>query len=85
MSGVKDRKIVFINQATGYLTIDIVHAFVNSGHFTDVALIAGSIRVQDIPLDKRVFWSKISLYDRGNPRRIRGKEPNWVCHARRHR
>lgn len=66
---MKGRKIVFINQATGYLTIDIVNAFAESGRFTKVALIAGSIRVQDVELDERVTHSKICLYDRGSPRR----------------
>jgi glycosyltransferase involved in cell wall biosynthesis len=63
------RKIVFINQATGYLTIDIINAFVNSGSFSDVALITGSVRVQDIQLNDRVYLSKIALYDRGNPKK----------------
>ena len=61
------RKIVFINQATGYLTIDVINAF--SGHFDEVALISGSIRVQDIELKEKVKWSKIIKYDRGNPRK----------------
>jgi glycosyltransferase involved in cell wall biosynthesis len=61
----KSRKIVFINQATGYLTIDIINAF--AAHYDKAALIAGSIRVQDIELDKKVRWSKIVKYDRGNP------------------
>jgi glycosyltransferase involved in cell wall biosynthesis len=65
----RKRSIVFINQATGYLTIDIINQFASSSHFSNVALIAGSIRVQDIPLNNRVTWSKISLYDRGNPRK----------------
>ncbi|MCB0496583.1 MAG: glycosyltransferase family 4 protein [Cyclobacteriaceae bacterium] len=63
----KERSIVFINQATGYLTIDIVNAFVDSGKFSHIALIAGSVRVQDIPLSSSVGWSKIILYNRGNP------------------
>lgn len=62
-------RIVFINQATGYLTIDIVNAFVECGQFAEVALVAGSIRVQDVPLDPSVQWSRVALYDRGNPRR----------------
>jgi glycosyltransferase involved in cell wall biosynthesis len=69
------RKIVFINQATGYLTIDIINAFARSGHFAAVSLIAGSIRVQDVALSEQVQWSKISLYDRGNPRR---KVFSWI-------
>lgn len=62
---LNDRKIVFINQSTGYLTIDIINAFYDSGEFTNIAIIAGSIRVQDIPLNEKVKWSKIVLYNRG--------------------
>ena len=58
------RDIVFINQATGYLTIDTVNSF--AGHFNKVALITGSVRVQDIELDSKVEVSKIIKYDRGN-------------------
>jgi hypothetical protein len=56
------RKIVFINQATGYLTIDIVNRFVSS--FDEVALIAGSIRIQDTELNGKVRVSKIIRYNR---------------------
>ena len=58
-------KIVFINQATGYMTIDIVNAFADE--FEHVALIAGTIRVQDTELNKKVKWIKIAKYNRGNP------------------
>lgn len=64
---LNNRNIVFVNQATGYLTIDIVNAFAE--HFERVALIAGSVRVQDIELDTRVRWSKTVRYNRGNPRK----------------
>ena len=67
------RKIVFINQATGYLTIDIINEFVKE--FEKVALITGSIRVQDVELDTRVKISKVSRYDRGNNRK---KALSWV-------
>jgi hypothetical protein len=58
------RQIVFINQATGYLTIDIVNAFAE--YFDEVVLITGSVRVQDTPLDHRIKIVKIVRYDRGN-------------------
>ena len=66
-TGNSNKNIVFINQATGYLTIDIVNTFAQS--FDNVALIAGSIRVQDIPLNPTVRWEKIVRYNRGNPGR----------------
>lgn len=58
------QRIVFINQATGYLTIDIVNAF--AGYFDEVVLITGSIRVQDTHLDHRIKTEKIIRYDRGS-------------------
>ncbi|MCW3804138.1 glycosyltransferase family 4 protein [Plebeiibacterium marinum] len=58
------RKIVFVNQATGYLTIDVVNTFAKD--YDEVALICGSVRVQDVELDSKVDISKISIYDRGN-------------------
>lgn len=67
------RKIVFINQATGYLTIDIINAFAK--HYDETALITGSIRVQDIPLDQKVKISKTVKYDRGNTRK---KMTSWL-------
>lgn len=66
---------MFVNQATGYLTIDIINAFVRSGKFSRVALIAGSIRVQDVPLDGAVSWSRIALYNRGHAFR---KFSSWL-------
>ena len=53
----KDKKIVFVNQATGYLTIDIINEFVRE--FDKVAVIYGDIRVQDIDLNPRVLRSKV--------------------------
>lgn len=50
-------KIVFVNQSTGYLTIDIINSFAK--HFDEVHLIYGNIRVQDIPLDSKVTYSRI--------------------------
>jgi hypothetical protein len=67
------RKIVFINQATGYLTIDIINSFAR--HFDKIALIAGSIRAQDIEIDNKVHLSKIIKYDRGTPHR---KLLSWI-------
>lgn len=67
------RKIVFINQATGYLTIDIINAFTK--HYDEVALITGSVRVQDIPLNPKVKISDTVKYDRGNSRK---KMISWM-------
>ncbi|HOO99373.1 MAG TPA: glycosyltransferase family 4 protein [Bacteroidales bacterium] len=57
-------KIVFINQATGYLTIDIINEFIKE--YDEVVLITGSIRVQDIHPDRRVKVDYITRYNRGS-------------------
>jgi glycosyltransferase involved in cell wall biosynthesis len=57
------RKIVFVNQATGYLTIDIINSF--AAHFNTISLITGSIRVQDVQLNEKVIISRITKYNRG--------------------
>jgi glycosyltransferase involved in cell wall biosynthesis len=46
------KKIVFINQSTGYITIDIINSF--APYFEVVDLIYGEIRVQDIALNAKV-------------------------------
>ncbi|WP_430934266.1 glycosyltransferase family 4 protein [Saccharicrinis sp. 156] len=76
MGGTKinqSKKIVFINQATGYLTIDVINAFARE--YQEVGLICGSIRVQDVELHEKVVVSQISLYDRGSNRR---KAISWM-------
>jgi len=57
-------KIVFINQGFNYLTIDIINEFADK--YTDVSVITGSIRVQDIPLSEKVFVDKIITYNKKN-------------------
>ncbi|MEL7424981.1 MAG: glycosyltransferase family 4 protein [Bacteroidota bacterium] len=57
--------IVFINQATGYLTIDIINDFAE--RYKKTALIAGSVRVQNNELHPGVRWSKIATYNRSSP------------------
>jgi hypothetical protein len=51
------RKIVFVNQAAGYLAIDIINEF--AGVFDEVALISADIRVQDVELDPKVRISRV--------------------------
>jgi glycosyltransferase involved in cell wall biosynthesis len=65
--------IVFINQATGYLTIDIVNHFVND--FDNVVLITGSVRIQDTELNPKIKIEYIARYDRGNNLR---KAVSWL-------
>lgn len=51
------RRIVFVNQATGYLAIDIINGFVKD--FDEVAVIYGDIREQDVRLDPKVKCSRV--------------------------
>lgn len=67
------RKIVFINQATGYLTIDIINEFARE--CKEVALITGSIRIQNTGLNPAVKISRILKYNRGNNFR---KAASWL-------
>jgi len=69
----ENRRIVFVNQATGYLTIDIINEFVKE--FKNVAVIYGEIRLQDIELDPSVKRSKVIVKSReSNLRRFN----RWV-------
>ena len=52
-----DRKIVIINQSTGYLTIDIINSFAQQ--FDVVDLIYGEIREQDVPIHPKVKMHRI--------------------------
>jgi glycosyltransferase involved in cell wall biosynthesis len=57
------KKVIFVDQATGYLSIDLINEFAKK--YDKVILLAGSIRVQDIQLDENVEWIKIYKYNRG--------------------
>jgi len=54
---VENRKIVFVNQSTGYLTIDVINQFVK--HFDQVDLIYGTMTEEKHPLDKRVRKTRV--------------------------
>lgn len=56
------KKVVFINQSTGYLMIDIVNAYHNV--YDKVVLIAGSIREMQRPLNSETEIKKIIAYNR---------------------
>jgi len=56
------KKIVCINQSTGYLMIDIVNAF--APHYDEVVLLCGEVRVQDVELDPKVKRVKIGKTSR---------------------
>lgn len=56
------KKIVFVNQSTGYLTIDIINAFAKEYDVVD--LLYGEIRVQDIEIDSKVTKRRIGKKSR---------------------
>lgn len=58
------KKIVLINQSSGYLTIDIANAFAQQ--YDEVILIAGSIRFFERPLDTKIKMKKITAYNRNS-------------------
>ena len=56
------KKVVLINQSTGYLMIDIVNAYADE--YDKVSLIAGSVKVMERPLKDMVVVDKIIAYNR---------------------
>jgi glycosyltransferase involved in cell wall biosynthesis len=58
LSSPEKTKLVIVNQAVNYLTIDLANAFARSG-VSKVALIAGSIHAQRESLSQEVSVSKI--------------------------
>jgi glycosyltransferase involved in cell wall biosynthesis len=58
------KQIVFVNQSSGYLMIDIVHAF--EGLYKDRVLITGFLNPRNRPLDPDVVVGKIIAYDRSS-------------------
>lgn len=59
---MSSKRIVFINQSSGYLMIDIINAFVDEGY--ECILIAGSIIEGEVSLKHGVKIEKISKYKR---------------------
>ena len=58
------KKIVLINQSTGYLMIDIVNAFETK--YQEVVLMYGSIEELDISLNENVRVSRLISYNRNS-------------------
>jgi glycosyltransferase involved in cell wall biosynthesis len=56
------KKIVFVNQSTGYLTIDVINAFAKEYEVID--LLYGEIRVQDIEIDSKVRKRRVGKKSR---------------------
>lgn len=56
-----NQKIVFVNQAVNFLTIDIVNSFVEK--FDDISLITGNIHSQGTELSDKVNVTNITKYN----------------------
>ena len=56
------KKVLLINQSTGYLMVDIVNAY--KERYNDVVLIAGSIKVAERAVNSGISIDKIIAYDR---------------------
>lgn len=56
------KKVVLVNQSTGYLMIDIANAF--TGKYDEVCLIAGSVKVMQRSLNTKVKLKTITYYNR---------------------
>jgi glycosyltransferase involved in cell wall biosynthesis len=61
----KEKKITFINQASGYLMVDIVNAFSDTGY--QCVLITGLLVERNRPLNKEVIIRKIIRYNNTSP------------------
>lgn len=58
------KRVVLVNQSTGYLMIDIVNAYAEV--YDEVVLLAGSIKVTERQLDEKVKVKKIVTYSRSS-------------------
>lgn len=59
------KKIVFVNQSSGYLMIDILNAFAESGYYEKIALIAGDVSGVE-RLNQQITISHITRYNRNS-------------------
>jgi hypothetical protein len=57
-------QILFLNQSSGYLMVDIVNAF--KGTCKERILVAGSVLERNHKLDRAVKWEHIVAYDRSS-------------------
>lgn len=60
------KSILLVNQSSGYLMIDIVNAFVNSGKYDKVELFAGEIHIRPSVPDKSVHVIKTVKYNKNS-------------------
>ena len=58
------KRVVLVNQSTGYLMIDIANAYAEA--YDEVVLLAGSIKVTERPLNERIAVKRITAYNRNS-------------------
>lgn len=61
---MKPRQLVFVNQSSGYLMVDIIHAFEDK--YSERVLITGFLNPRNKPLDPRVKVEGMIPYDRSS-------------------
>jgi hypothetical protein len=72
-SQIRKRKIVVINQSSGYLFVDIVNAFCKE--YDKVVLFAGEVVTMNIPLNSKVKVVHISKYNKKSTLR---RSLSWI-------
>ena len=60
------KRILLVNQSSGYLMVDIVNAFVNSGEYDKVELFAGEIHIRPSVPDTSVHVIKTVKYNKNS-------------------
>lgn len=60
------KSILLVNQSSGYLMVDIVNAFVDSGKYDKVELFAGEIHIRPSVPDKSVHVIKTVRYNKSS-------------------
>lgn len=58
---IYDKKMVFVNQAVNFLTVDIVNSFAKQ--YDDITLITGNVHAQGTDLDPKVKLDKLVKYN----------------------
>ena len=61
---MNERKIVFVNQAVNFLTVDIVNSFAEK--FPDISLLTGNVHTQGTDLNLQVKVDKLVKYNEKN-------------------
>lgn len=70
---MSERKIVFINQAVNFLTVDIINSFAEK--YDDITLITGNVHAQGTELNPKVKIDKLIKY---NEKSIVTKTYGWT-------